>query len=98
VFEKMTVSTLRLTRLVELIRKAGEAHHQAFAAVDGEDADWPAWYAEFLIKPMRELGLNVVSVQALSEELSGLQEAYEGRTTGLDWQTLYARELLDRYG
>jgi len=32
-------------RVAELFRDAGTAHHRAFAATHGEDAEWPAWYA-----------------------------------------------------
>jgi len=38
----------------DLLREAGHAHHAAFAATDGADADWPIWYAEFLKSPLAE--------------------------------------------
>ena len=38
--------------LLELLEAAGPAHHQAFIATDGEDPEWPLWYAEYLQEGM----------------------------------------------
>ena len=35
-------------KLAELLKQTGEAHHEAFAATDGEDADLAIWYANDL--------------------------------------------------
>ncbi|NJN44365.1 MAG: hypothetical protein HC806_06345 [Anaerolineae bacterium] len=34
--------------LIELFRRAGTAHHQAFLEQNGADSEWPEWYALFL--------------------------------------------------
>ena len=31
---------------------AGRAHHQAFIETDGEDPEWPLWYASYLQAPL----------------------------------------------
>ena len=31
-----------------LLKEAGEAHHQAYIDADGPDPDWPMWYAGYL--------------------------------------------------
>ena len=36
------------TRIAELFRAAGQAHERAFAATNGEDPEWPVWYARHL--------------------------------------------------
>ena len=33
--------------IAKLLRETGHAHHEAFAATDGADPDWPIWYAEY---------------------------------------------------
>jgi hypothetical protein len=35
-------------QLASLFREAGNAHHKAFASTNGDDPEWPIWYAEFL--------------------------------------------------
>ena len=39
--------------LCELLREASRVHHQAYIAVDGDDADWPLWYAGYLLERLR---------------------------------------------
>lgn len=33
--------------LKALFAETGSAHHQAFIDVDGDDAEWAIWYAEY---------------------------------------------------
>ena len=35
-------------QLEELFREVGEAHHQAYIETDGDDPEWPLWYADYL--------------------------------------------------
>ncbi len=37
-----------MDELAELLRRAGKAHHQAYIETDGEDPEWPLWYADYL--------------------------------------------------
>lgn len=41
--------------LANLLNETAEAHHEAFAATEGEDPDWPIWYADYLIEKMRQM-------------------------------------------
>jgi glutaredoxin len=41
--------------LIELFIASGKAHHQAFLASNGEDAEWPIWYADYLREPLGQL-------------------------------------------
>lgn len=38
----------QISRLIALFREAGSAHHKAFITTNGDDPEWPIWYAEFL--------------------------------------------------
>lgn len=42
-------------KLASLFREAGSAHHKAFAATNGDDPEWPTWYAEFLEPKLNSL-------------------------------------------
>jgi hypothetical protein len=87
-----------LQPLVDLLRAAGQAHHQAYLAVDGEDPEWPSWYAGFLLEPMQALGLEMTSLAELSEALLNVQAAYAEQAPEIDWPTFYAQDLLQRFG
>lgn len=39
------MSTESTAHLAKLLREIADAHHDAFAATGGEDAEWPHWYA-----------------------------------------------------
>ena len=42
------------TNLVELFRETGRAYYEAFVATDGDDPDWPIWYADYLQEPLAQ--------------------------------------------
>jgi len=42
-------------QLVRLLRDAGSTHHKAFAATNGDNPEWPIWYAEFLQPKLNSL-------------------------------------------
>ncbi len=42
-------------RVAELLTETGKAHHQAYLATDGDDPEWPIWYAGYLKEPLNEL-------------------------------------------
>jgi len=37
------------------LNETAEAHHKTFAATEGEDPDWPLWYADCLLEKMRKM-------------------------------------------
>ena len=37
-----------MNELAELLRQAGHDHHQAHIETDGDDPEWPLWYAGYL--------------------------------------------------
>jgi hypothetical protein len=36
--------------LANLLNETAEARHKAFAATEGDDPDWPIWYADHLLE------------------------------------------------
>jgi hypothetical protein len=43
----------RTAAIAEVLHDAGETHHIVYKIVDGEDADWASWYADWLIDHSR---------------------------------------------
>jgi len=81
-------------QLADMLREAGNAHHDAFAATDGADAEWPTWYAEYLSPRLRVALGRSVSVPELAERLRQWHGEHEGMRSGEPWPDFYARRLL----
>jgi hypothetical protein len=79
----------------ELLSQVGPAHHRAFAATDGEDADWPTWYANWLLERMPE-PVPEVEEARLAELLAKAAEAHKDSGGTEDWPGFYARFLTER--
>lgn len=82
--------------LVELFHEAGRAHHEAFAATDGDDADWPIWYADYLQEPFaRRLDMSFSKSQLIYCLMNADLE-HRARSPDSDWPEFYADQLLER--
>ena len=80
-----------------LLKEAGEAHHQAYIDIDGADPDWPIWYAGYLRDRLAGM-LNAHFTQSeLVYLLVALDREVQRVAPGADWQAYYARVLLERY-
>jgi len=79
-------------RLAALLRDAGRAHHQAFIDVNGEDPDWPAWYARYLAPELGAMMGRIVDVGALTVQLAQLEAARQ-RDGSKDWPRYYAARI-----
>jgi|CXWK01.1.fsa_nt_gi hypothetical protein len=88
----------RQQQLEALFNEVITAHHQAFVEVDGADADWPIWYAEFLRDRLAELLGARFTKSELVYLLVGLDREVQRVAPGANWQAYYARVLLARYG
>lgn len=79
-----------------LLSEAAETHHRVYRIVDGNDADWASWYADWLIK-LSELPRLLGSTPVRSHlvcRLVELDRAYTASPSVEPWQDYYARELL----
>jgi hypothetical protein len=86
----MTVETW-----TELLTKVGPAHHEAFLATDGEDPDWPTWYAAWLLErlPGQSPAIEEPELVRLLEEAAQAHKASDGSEA---WPPFYARFLTER--
>ena len=84
--------------IVALLRESGPAHHQAYIETDGDDPDWPIWYADYLrdrLNPL--LGMDLTRTQ-LIVLLVELDQLYRTEKPASDWPTYYTDRLLARFG
>lgn len=94
----MTLTSGRPEWLGALLRQAGEAHHRAFAQVNGEDAQWPAWYADWLHPRMGGLLTRVPTAAQLAGDLREAEERRQADSPAAGWPAYYAEWLIARYG
>jgi NAD(P)H-hydrate epimerase len=84
-------------QLADLFREAGRAHHQAFLATNGADAEWPLWYADYLLEKLRQH----LAADLTKSELVYLLVAADREQKRLapkdDWPTFYAKFFLKNY-
>ena len=50
----MDPDQLTVDELADLLREAERAHGEYEKTLDGRDEDWPAWYADYMLKRLRE--------------------------------------------
>ena len=82
--------------LIELLREAGRAHHEAFTATDGADPDWPIWYADYLQEPLsRKLDMQFHKSQ-LIYCLMDADFDHQARSPHSDWSEHYADRIMER--
>ena len=84
-------------RLVELFIETGRAHHTAFAATDGDDPDWPIWYAEYLQTPLSEAMLVPFTKSQLVYCLMNADFEQAARAADTDWPGFYADHFIERF-
>lgn len=92
------VDATKRKELENILKEAGQAHHEAYLDTDGADPDWPIWYAGYL----RDRLAGLLNAQFTKSELVyllvTLDREVQRNAPGTDWQAYYARALLKRYG
>jgi hypothetical protein len=83
-------------RIAALLGSAGQAHHHAFAATNGDDPEWPAWYARYLTPGLPELLGVTVAPEALAEQLRMADAEHRAKAPSQDWAEYYAGWFLSR--
>jgi hypothetical protein len=79
--------------LADLFRAAGSAHHHAFIGTNGEDPEWPDWYAQFLQAKLNAM----LSVRWTRSEIVYLllHAELERSRTRPEWTGFYAQVFLE---
>ena len=84
-------------KLATLFRETKSAHILAFAATNGDDPDWPVWYAGYLAPKLQELLGRRFDLDLLVGELKALDTEYTRLGTQEPWPETYARSFLSRH-
>ncbi len=82
-------------RIAELLQETSRAHHEAFAATDGADPDWPIWYAEHAGEKLAELFGMEFTKSRLIFCLMNADVEHQARASDIDWPEFYANELVE---
>ena len=84
-------------RLADLFRETGAAHHQAFTRTDGEDPEWPSWYAEHLQERVGRLVGRSFTRSELVDFFVLADAEHAGQSPRPDWPVFYADLFVQRY-
>ncbi|HUK68837.1 MAG TPA: hypothetical protein VLW50_08820 [Streptosporangiaceae bacterium] len=83
----------------DLLHEAAQTHHRVYRLVDGDDADWASWYADWLIN-LSELpqlpGRGPVRSE-LVYLLVSLDKQYTAENPDEPWEGYYARRIADHF-
>lgn len=83
-------------KIAALLREAEPAHGQAFIETDGEDPDWPLWYAGYLQESLSEaLGVTLTKSE-LVYQLVDLEKTRNIEAPDAEWPDFYAEALVER--
>ena len=83
--------------VADLFAETGRAHHAAFAATDGEDPEWPIWYAEHLQSSLTDALQTQFTKSQLVYCVMDADFEHAARDPDGDWSTFYAAQFIERY-
>ena len=86
-----------IDQLAALFEQTGKAHHEAFASTDGADADWPSWYADYLLDKLPPLLGKSFTRNELAELLLQLSKDHPLNAPATPWPRYYANFFVDHY-
>ena len=86
----------KIAALAQLFRETAMAHHEAYSATDGDDPDWPLWYADYLYDKLTPYLGDTMTKDALADELVRLDEEVKSGAIEEDWAVHYAQSLLNK--
>jgi hypothetical protein len=84
-------------KLETLFEETGHAHHQAYLSTDGADAEWPLWYADFLMDKLPKLINANLTKSELVYLLVRLSKEQSVQAPDSRWTHYYAKFFADNY-
>ncbi len=84
-------------QLEKLFQETGKAHHEAFTAMDGVDPEWPIWYADYLVEPLRSRLTAQLTRSRIVYCLIAAEGERQGRALDCPWAEYYARHFVECY-
>ena len=83
--------------IADLLLQTGKAHHTAFFDVDGDDPDWPLWYAEYLLQRLPPLLDRALTVSELTHLMIESDRRYRAEEPDSPWHSYYAQFIVNQY-
>jgi glutaredoxin len=84
--------------LAALLKQTGKAHHEAFAATDGEDPDWAIWYADYLHDRLQPFLAAPITRSRIAYCLVAIADEHETADPDAPWPEFYAARILECLG
>lgn len=88
-------SEFKLGALAELLERASIRHHEAFAATNGDDPDWPLWYATYLEDGIAEILGGAPARSRIVQCLLNAKEEHLSSGSDRPWPEFYATYILE---
>jgi hypothetical protein len=85
-------------RLAALFARTGQAHHEAFSDTDGQDPEWPLWYAAHLQDCLEPFLAAPLTRSRLVFRLIGADDEHRATESDVPWPEYYARRFLECLG
>ncbi len=85
-------------RLAALFKQTGAAHHEAFLETDGDDPEWPLWYAEYLHERMTPFLAAPLTRSRLVFCLLETDDEHRATDPDAPWPEYYARRVVECLG
>jgi glutaredoxin len=85
------------SRLTEVFTETEKAHHEAFSATDGNDPEWPLWYADYLQEPMSDILQTRFLKSSLIYCLMDADFEYKARELDVQWQKFYSDHFIGHF-
>jgi len=82
------------SQLAGLFRNTSDAHHDAFRDTNGDDPEWPIWYADYLFASIRKLTKLKFTKSELIGFLVIVDEDYRQKSPQTEWAQYYAEAFL----
>ena len=85
-----------MKELHEILAAAGPAHHQAYIDSDGEDPEWPLWYADYLQVDLSRVLDKSLTKSEIVFHLLDMERMRSVEAPDAPWPGYYAAELIAR--
>lgn len=79
--------------IAALLTETATAHHEAYAATDGADDEWPLWYASYLVDRLPDVSSFMGTRSELVYWLVRLESEYLETNSEIPWARFYATRL-----
>jgi glutaredoxin len=83
--------------LVNVFQETGIAHHEAFLDTDGEDSEWPLWYAQHLQGPLTDALRTPFTKSHLVYCVMDADFEHQACAPESNWHEFYAEQFIERY-